>query len=142
MGTNTTIYLSYLMGAEEIQDQDLSDLDIEIKETTSKGFRKIVIPENHLEEYFELLVKKMTKGFWNEVIGAEKIIFLFKFEDGSVKRFELSSDNEQEIDNLCAEFNNEPPEKTANVYKYISENDFYHDFMVEHYADMINRKMK
>lgn len=32
-------------------------------------------------------------------------------------------------------------EKTANVYKYISDNKFYHDFMMEHYADLINRRL-
>jgi hypothetical protein len=57
----------------------------------------------------------------------------------SDKNEDYKAENEQEIDKICAELNNEPPEKTANVYKYISDNNFYHDFMLEHYKKMIER---
>ena len=134
-------YLSYLMGAEKIEDKELEDLDIKIKNKDSDGDRSIKIPEEKLSQYIELVKNKLTEGFWNEIIGEKEIIFLFKFKDGNIKEYELSPENEQEIDKLCAEFNNEPPEKTANVYKYISENKFYHDFMMKHYADMINRQL-
>lgn len=81
----------------------------------------------------------MTNGFWNEIVGEKEIIFVFKFKDGSVKEYELSLEIEKEVSILCSEFTGEPLDKTANVYKYISGNKFYHDFMMEHYADMINR---
>lgn len=132
-------YLSYLMGAEKIEDRKLENLDIKLEGRTAENYRMLKIPEEKLPQYFELIKSKMTNGFWNEVIGNKEIIFIFKFNDGSVKEYRLSPENEQEIDNLCAEFNNEPPDKTANVYKYISDNKFYHDFMIEHYSDMINR---
>ena len=132
-------YLSYLMGAEKIEDKELEDLSVKIENKDSDGDRSIKIPEDRLSQYIELIKNKLTNGFWNEIIGAKEIIFIFKFKDGSIKEFKLSPDNEQEIDKLCAEFNNEPPDKTANVYKYISDNKFYHDFMVEHYSDIINR---
>lgn len=128
------------MGADDIEDQELLNLDIEIKEKATDGDRKIIIPADRLEDYFALLEQKMTKGFWNEVIGVNQIVFLFKFEDGSIKRFVLSPENEKEINDLCIKFNNEPPDQAPNVYKYISENSFYHDFMLEHYAEMINRQ--
>ena len=133
------ILLSYLMGAENIEDKELTDLDIQIEGKTPDGSRLLKIPEEKLSQYIELIKNKLTNGFWNEIIGEKEIIFIFKFKDGSIKEYQLSPENEQEIDNLCAEFNNEPPDKTANVYKYISDNKFYHDFMMEHYADMINR---
>ena len=129
------------MGAKKIEDKELEDLDIKIKNKDSDGDRSIKIPEEKLSQYIELVKNKLTEGFWNEIIGEKEIIFLFKFKDGNIKEYELSPENEQEIDKLCAEFNNEPPEKTANVYKYISENKFYHDFMMKHYADMINRQL-
>lgn len=132
-------YLSYLMGAEKIEDNELEILGINIEEKDTDGDRSIKIPEEKLSQYIELVKTKMTNGFWNEIIGEKEILFLFKFKDGSIKEYELSPENEQEIDKLCAEFNNEPPEKTANVYKYISDNKFYHDFMIEHYSDMISR---
>src|SRR5258708_2651239 len=134
-----SFYLSYLMGAEEIQDKELEDLNIEIVGKTETGSRKLKIPQEHLLGYIELVKNKLTKGFWNEIIGSEEIIFIFKFKDETIKEYKLSIENEPEIDKLCAEFNNEPPEKTANVYKYLSENDFYHDFILEHYSNLINR---
>ncbi len=127
------------MGATKIGDKDLTDLSINIEETKADGDRTLKIPEEKIGQYIDLIKAKLDNGFWNEVIGARKIIFIFKFKDGSTKKYRLSPENEQEIDKLCAEFNNEPPEKTANVYKYISDNKFYHDFMLEHYADLINR---
>ena len=134
-------YLSYLMGAEKIWDKDLVDLGIGIEETMADGDRTLKIPEEKISQYIELIKAKLDSGFWNEVIGEKEIIFIFRFKDGSIKEYRLSPENEQEIDKLCASFNNEPADKTANVYKYISDNKFYHDFMMEHYADLINRKL-
>ena len=133
-------YLSFLMGAGGVQDSDLEALSIEIVDKDSDGDRKLKIPAANLSAYLYLVRSGLNPGFWNEVIGAQEIIFVFKFKDGTIKEYKLSPDNEGEIDKLCAEFNNEPPEKTLNVYKYLSENSFYHDFMVEHYSDMINRQ--
>jgi len=132
-------HLSYLIGAEDIKDTELKYLDIEIKDKTSDGDRMLVIPNDKLSQYTKLIKAKLTNGFWNEIIGEKEIIFIFKFQDGHIKEYKLSLENEREIDKLCAEFNDESPDTTANVYKYISDNKFYHDFMMKHYADMINR---
>lgn len=105
------------MGADKIQDKELKVLNIEIVETTESGSRKLKIPKEHLSEYIELKKNKLAEGFWNEIVGADEILFIFKFKDGSVKEYKLSPDNESEI----------------------SENDFYHDFMLEHYPRLINR---
>ena len=134
--------LSYLMGAEKIEDEELRNLGVEIVNKNDEGHRELKIPEEKLAEYIELIKSKLDNGFWNEVVGEKEIIFIFKFKDGSVKEYKLSPETEREIDKFCAGFNNEPPEKTANVYKYLSKNNFYHDFMVKHYSDMINRSQK
>ena len=133
------MYLSYLMGADKISDQDLTNLGIEIAEKTDSGSRKLKIPSEKIEGYKNLIREKMAAGFWNEFLDENNIHFIFKFKNGEIKEYILSPENEQEIDKICAELNNEPPEKTANVYKYISDNDFYHDFMMEHYKEMIER---
>lgn len=132
-------HLSYLMGAENIRDEDLTNLQIEIARNADSEARMLKIPDTSLTQYIELIREKLTRGFWNEIVGPEHIIFLFKFRDGHVEEYTLSSENESQVDRLCAEFNNEQPENTTNVYKYVADNDFYHDFMMEHYADMINR---
>jgi hypothetical protein len=127
------------MGAEDITDNELENLGVEIVDRTDSESRKLRIPEAALTGYVDLIKAKLTKGFWNEIVGPEKILFIFRFKDGHTEEYALSPENEQELDKLCAEFNDEPAEKTANVYKYISDNDFYHDFMMEHYAELINR---
>ena len=132
-------YLSYLMGADEIQDKELKDLDIRIEGKTSDRDRMLKIPEEKLLQYIELIKSKLTNGFWNEIVGTNEIIFIFKFKDGSIEENKLFPENEQKIDKLCAEFNNEPPPKTVNVYKWLSKNKFYQDFMIEHYTNMISR---
>ena len=133
------MYLSYLMGAEKVDDQDLLNLGIDIVEKTDSESRKLKIPSEKIEEYKNLIREKMTAGFWNEFLDENNIHFIFKLKNGEVKEYGLSPENEQEIDKICTELNNEPPEKTANVYKYISDNDFYHDFMMEHFKEMIER---
>lgn len=127
------------MGAGAISNKELEDLSIEIVEVTESGSRKLKIPQERVAEYIELVKSKLAPGFWNEIVGSDEIKFIFKLNDNSIKEYSLSSENEVEIDKLCAELNNEQPDKIANVYKYISENDFYHDFMVEHYSNLINR---
>jgi len=134
-------YLSYLMGAEDIQDTELESLGIEIKDRTLDGDRMLIIQNDKLSQYIELIKAKLTNGFWNEIIGEKEMLFIFKFQDGHIEEYKLSPENERKIDKLCAEFNNESPDATANVYKYISDNKFYHNFMMKHYADMINRKL-
>ena len=133
------MYLSYLMGADKISDQDLTNLGIEIAEKTESESGKLKIPSEKIDGYKGLVKEKMTPGFWNEFLNENNIHFIFKFKNDEVKEYVLSPENEQEIDKICAELNNEPPEKTANVYKYISDNNFYHDFMLEHYKKMIER---
>ncbi|OGF69827.1 hypothetical protein A3H65_00810 [Candidatus Giovannonibacteria bacterium RIFCSPLOWO2_02_FULL_45_14] len=116
--------LSYLMGAEEISDKELGDLDIEISGKAESGHRMLKIPDEKVLRYIEVIKMKMTPGFWNEIVGEREIIFIFKFKDGKIKEYKLSPANEQEISDLCESFNDEPPRKAANVYKYISENKF------------------
>jgi hypothetical protein len=136
---NQNNYLGYLMGASKITDQDLLNLDIRIVEKVDSRSRKIEIPRTAINEYKELIKEKLDPGFWNECISKDEIYFIFKFKDSVIKEFALSPDNEQEIDDLCAQFNNEPPDKTANVYKYLSQNDFYHNLMIRYYQNMVER---
>lgn len=131
-------YLSYLMVAGDITDQDLLKLNIKIQ-NRAEDSRMITIPSDQLDKYCNLIKNKLTSGFWNEVIGQDKIVFIFKFKDGEVKQFILTDQNEAEIDNLCARFMNEPTTQSANVYKFLAENEFYHDFMLKNYSDKLNR---
>jgi hypothetical protein len=134
-----TYYLSYLIGAEKITDKDLTDLDIIIDEKKSDGDRTLKIEDKRLPEYMDLIRRKLTPGFWNEMVGEKEIIFIFKFKDGKIKEFSLSPKNEDELSVLCAEFNDQSVEEMKNIYKFLSGVSFYRDFMYENYAHEINR---
>ena len=125
------------MGADRIMDSELEVLGIILVGKTDSGSRKLKIPGQSLPRYIELVKEKLDSDFWNEIVGEKEICFIFKFKDGRIKEYILSQENEAEIGQLCTEFNHEPPGKTAIVYKYLSENDFYHDFMIQHYRDKI-----
>ena len=129
------------MGAQNITDDNIIELGIIIDGKDKDGDRSLKIPEEVLRKYIDLVKNKLTDGFWNEIVGSEEIFFIFKFKDSSIKEYELSTENEWEISKLCSEFASTPNGKTKNIYKYISNNKFYHDFMLEHYADLINRKL-
>ncbi len=119
------IYRSYLMGGNGITNKDLKIIGVEIVETASDGDRKIKILPSKLSLYEDLVINKLSNGFWNDIVGSDKIIFIFKFKNGAVKKFILSMENQKEIAQLCHEFNNDPLEKTSDVLKYLSGNGFY-----------------
>jgi hypothetical protein len=130
--------LSYLMGGGEITDEELLNLGILTRGKTESGSRKLEIPKASLNGYMRLVKEKMAKGFWNEILSTDDIWFVFKFDDGSIREYLLTEQNEAEIAGLCSEFAKEPLEKTKNVYRYISENDFYRDFMTQNYLEKLN----
>jgi uncharacterized LabA/DUF88 family protein len=120
-----SVYLSFLMGAQAITDDELKNIGVEIVGTTPSGARKLKIPVPKLAAYEQMIVDKLDKGFWNDIISDDKIIFIFKFKDGSIKKFILSPNNQDEIARLCHKFNNDPIEKTSDILKYLSANSFY-----------------
>ena len=123
-------FRSYLMGADDIGDDDLSALGIEIVEKQAGGSRKILIPKNAKADYEKLITNKLTPGFWNEYVG-DKIVFIFKFKTGEVKRFELGLDNSDEIDRLAAEFVGEDWGNKKSVWKWLAtEVEFYRDLII------------
>jgi hypothetical protein len=129
------------MGAGEISDVELTDLGVQVNDRTKDDDRMLIIPDKKFSEYVDLVKRKLAGGFWNEIVGEKEITFIFKFKDGSVREYKLSPDNEKEINDLCVEFNDEPPDLSPNVYKYISENKLYHDFMMRHYKKLIDRQL-
>lgn len=121
------------MGASKISDEDLNGLGIEIIEKTESGSYKLNIPSDSIAKYQKLIQQKLDPGFWNEYIGPEKIVFIFKFKDGEVQKFIYSDKKEAEIAKLCTEFSGDPIEKTSNLLAYLAANDFYHKILTDNY---------
>ena len=127
------------MGGDKISDEDLLEVGVEIVGRTESGSRMLRIGDESPEGYVQLIKEKLNEGFWNEIVGPEEILFIFRFSDGSVEEYKLTLDNEKHIAELCSQFNGDSLEKTSNVYEYISGNDFYKKIMTNNYSELIDR---
>ena len=121
-------YKSYLIGASKIKDKELKCIGVKILEITKEGNRKVLIPNEKISDYLGLIKDNLDEGFWNEVVGND-VRFIFKFKGGKIKDFVLSNDNKLEIAKLCSDFNNEPLEKTEDLFGYLLDNNFYQDYI-------------
>ena len=54
------MYLSYLMGAEKVDDKDLTSLGIDIVEKTDSERRKLKFASEKIVQYNNLFSEKMT----------------------------------------------------------------------------------
>ncbi len=124
-------YLSFLMGASAISDEELRGLGVEILEGVGSDIRGLCIPESSLDSYVELIRRKLPPGFWNDIVGRTTVFFIFKMGDGAVKELVYSPGNRAEISRLCSRINGDPIEKTSDVLRYMATNGFYRDAMVE-----------
>jgi len=124
-------YLSFLMGASAISDQELRALGVEIRESVGSDIRGLRIPESALDSYMELIRRKLQPGFWNDIVGRATVIFIFKMSDGIVKELVYSPGSREEISRLCSKINGDPIEKTSDILRYMAANGFYRDAMVE-----------
>ncbi len=123
-------YLSLLMGAPGISDVDLESLGIEILQRFGSEVRGLRVPGACVDGYRQLVRRRMSSGFWNDLVGRDAICFLFKLADGTVKEFTLSEANKDEIAALCAALNGDPIEKTGDIPRYFASHPFYRDAMV------------
>ncbi len=122
---------SYLMGNSGITVEDIESVGAKVIDKSDSGAFKIEIPKNSLEKYKALVREKMDVGFWNEVIG-EDIWFCFKDKSGKVTEYILDWEkNREEISNKCSEFSKDEIEKTRNLYKYLADNEFYTDLLIQ-----------
>lgn len=126
----TRVSRSYLMGADRISDEDLKKIGVTIVEKIHTGARKIEIDDKNLDAYKQLVKERLSPGFWNEVVG-ETVWFLFKEKDGSVSEYILNTENTPVIAALCSRLNDDPIEKTSNIWMYLAENDWYTPFIIQ-----------
>ncbi len=123
-------YLSFLMGASAISDEELRARGVEIREREGNDSRGLCIPESALDSYMELIRRSLPPGFWNDIVGRSAVIFIFKTSGGAVKELVYSPGNREEIARLCSRMNGDPIEKTSDVLRYMAANGFYRDAMV------------
>lgn len=123
-------YRSYLMGAKNITEDDLSKIGASFIKINDSSY-KVEILRDKLDEYRTLIKEKMGNGYWNEVVGDE-IWFTFKSKSGEVEEMILDwTKNKDYIAQKCAEYSGDPLEKTMNLWSYLASNDWYTDLMIQ-----------
>ncbi len=127
-------YLSFLMAAPGISDEELGLTGIEVVEAFSSGTRGLLIPGHRLPAYRALVREKLKRGFWNEMVGRDEMVFLFKLQDGTLEEFRYSAETRDEIARLCTELNKDPIERTSDMPNYLAGNPFYREVAVQFYA--------
>lgn len=127
-------YLSYLMGAPTVSDEDLTALGITVVETKADGCRCLVIPESVLPAYRQLLRDRLESGYWNEIVGRSRIVFFYQLADGPFTEHTYSEATRGEIAHLCSELNDDPIEWTSDMPRYLASNPFYTELMVAYYG--------
>ncbi len=108
---------SYIMGISNIDK--LQENNFEIKPYGNNY--GISFSSDKIEMFENFIFETLQNGFWNEYLGKEKV-FIFKFNDGKIRRYVLSKDNEKEILDLCQEF---ADCKFESINKMLRDNNFY-----------------
>ena len=108
---------SYVMGIDNINI--LNENDFAIQEYEDGYGVSFLDDKRELFEYF--IYNNLQNGFWNEYLGNEKV-FIFKFNDGKIKKYVLNKSNEEEVLNLCQLF---ADFKFASIDSMLRDNSYY-----------------
>lgn len=108
---------SYIMGTKNIDK--LKENDFLIKKFGNHY--GVIFDDNKTELFEKYILETLENGFWNEYVGKDKV-FIFKTQNGEIKKFILKNDSEKEILNLCEEFANC---KFESIDKMLRGNSFY-----------------
>ncbi len=90
----------------------------------------LLIPGLRLSAYKALIRERMKRGFWNEMVGRDEMIFLFKLSDGTLKEMHYSEKTRDEIARLCTDLNKDPIERTSDMPRYLAGNPFYREVAI------------
>jgi hypothetical protein len=115
------------MGAGAIADHELTRIEVRILRGAGSAFRSVLIPQGSLSAYKKLIREKLTPGFWNDLLGRQEILFIFKLADGTIRELTLSEATRSEIAHLCTSLNQDPIEKTSDVARYLAGSPFYRE---------------
>ncbi len=127
-------YLSFLMAAPDISDDELTRIGVRILETVGSEIRGLLIPGQSLPEYKALIRERLKSGFWSEMVGREEMHFVFKLSDGTLRELRYSGETRDEIARLCAALNDDPIERTSDMPRYLAGNPFYRDVAVQFFG--------
>jgi hypothetical protein len=127
-------YLSFLMGVDAITDANLTDVGVKILKRHGADARELLVPSASLPSYTTLVRERLSPGFWNEIVGSQEILFIFKLPDRTVVELALSESTAPQIAQLCSSLNGDALGRTSNVLGYLAENSLYRDLIAAGHA--------
>ena len=110
---------SYVTGVDSIDY--LNDNNFKIKYLD--GDYGISFTDDQINIFEEYIYNELKNGFWNEYLGREKV-FIFKFNNGEIKKYTLNNENEKEILKLCCEF---AEYEFESIDSMLRDNSFYQE---------------
>ena len=113
-------YLSFLMGVEAITDADLTTMGVTILERHGSAARGLLVPAASLPRYSALVRERRKRGCWNEIVGDQEILFIFKLADGTLREITFSEATSSQIAQLCSSLNGDPSAKTSDGPRYLA----------------------
>ncbi len=108
---------SYIMGVDNVDSLDRAKFDIE----EIDGNYGVSFEDDYIEEYEDFIKENLRPTYWNEYLG-EEIVFIFKMDNGTIKRIVRDELNDEEILDLCRKFSGVNFE---DVDTMLSDNEFY-----------------
>lgn len=108
---------SYLMGIEDVAELEAQGFSI----VSIDGDYGITFSKDKIDIYEEFVQKELTPGYWNEYLG-DVWVFIFKFENGDIKKVQYDTTTEKEILALCCQF---ADCTFPSVLDMLQENEFY-----------------
>lgn len=127
-------YVSFLKAAPAITDGDLIGIGVTVLREHGAVARDLLVPASSLLRYSALVRERLVPGSWNEIVGREQILFIFKLEDGTVRDFVLEEGTEPEIARLSGALNDDLIEQTSDVLGYLAGNPLYQDLIAAFHA--------
>lgn len=91
------MYHSYVMGIDSTI-MELQNQGFEIKNDGSNFM--VSFPEENSLLWEEFIKRHLEVGYWNEYLADNKVVFLFRLEEG-IKRYEVFNFENAEVLALC-----------------------------------------
>ncbi len=108
---------SYVMGVKNIDK--LKESGFEVKYYDDEY--GISFTDDKIKLFEEFICNSLENGFWNEYLGKE-IVFIFKFNDGKIKKYIVNEENKYEVFELCCKF---ADSQFESFDKMLIDNEFY-----------------
>lgn len=102
----------------------ISHLDSCFSVQEDDGDYEVTFSKEYASLWEEFVASFLEKGYWNEYILGNQIVFLFKSEQGDFERIVLTEETNSIVLAKCSFFANE---HYSSVREMVSSNSFYHD---------------